>query len=160
MAQSTGSQSQTHMCAKSLQLSLTLCDPMGCSNPGPLSMGLSQQEYRSGLQCPLPWDLPGSGIKPTSVTSLVLASGFFTTRATWKAQRVRLTEQLSTQARLHIRIKLVGQPYKYAPFLCNATGGTQDHMRCHLAKKFKANCHQNFRSNYQFIGSMENRRTT
>ena len=139
---------------------LSLCDPVGCSTPGPLSMGLAQQEYCSGLQCPLPGDLPSSGIKPTSVTSPALAGEFFTTRATWEAQRVRLTGQLSTQACLHIKIRLVGQPYNYAPLLCNATDRTQDHMRCHLAKEFKAKCHQNFRSNYQFIGNMENRRTT
>ena len=32
-----------------------------------LSMGLSRQEYRSGLPCPLPGDLPNPGIKPASL---------------------------------------------------------------------------------------------
>ena len=32
----------------------------------PLSMGLSWQEYWSGLPFPSPWDLPNLGIKPES----------------------------------------------------------------------------------------------
>ena len=52
----------------------------------PLSMGFSWQEYWSGLPCPPPGDLPDSGIEPKSLTSPALASGFFTTSATWEAQ--------------------------------------------------------------------------
>ena len=40
--------------AKSLQLCPTLCDPMDCCPPAPLSMGWSRQEYWSGLPCPPP----------------------------------------------------------------------------------------------------------
>ena len=36
------------MHAKSLQLCLTLCNPMDCSCQAPLSMGFSRQEYWSG----------------------------------------------------------------------------------------------------------------
>ena len=50
----------------------------------PLSMGFSRQEYWSGLSC-LPGDLPHPGIEPRSLTSLALAGGFFTSRATWEA---------------------------------------------------------------------------
>ena len=46
----------------------------------PLSMGLSRQEYWSGLLCP-PKDLPDPGIQPGLFTSL--AGGFFTASATW-----------------------------------------------------------------------------
>jgi len=53
---------------------------------GPLSMGFPRQDYRSGLLCPFPGDLPDPGIKLTSLMSLVLASGFFTTSTTWEAQ--------------------------------------------------------------------------
>ena len=42
----------------------------------PLSMGLSRQEYWSGLPFSSPGDLPDLGIKPTSPA---LAGGFFTT---------------------------------------------------------------------------------
>ena len=46
----------------------------------------SRQEYWSGLPFPSPGDLPDPGIKPASLTSLVLAGGFFTTSAIGKAQ--------------------------------------------------------------------------
>ena len=48
-------------------------------------MGLSRQEFWSGLPFPTPGDLPNPGIKPTSLMSLALAEGFFTTSATWEA---------------------------------------------------------------------------
>ena len=38
----------------------------------PLSMGLSRQEYWSGLPCPPPGDLPDPGIKPTSCAAPAL----------------------------------------------------------------------------------------
>ena len=40
-----------HACrhARSFQSCPTLCDPMDCSPPAPLSMGFSRQEYWSGL---------------------------------------------------------------------------------------------------------------
>ena len=50
---------------------------MACQ--APLSMGLSQQEYWSGLPFPPPRDLPNPGIKLLSPVSPVLAGGFFTT---------------------------------------------------------------------------------
>ena len=53
----------------------------------PLPMGLSRQEYWSGLSCPPLGDLPDLGIKLTSFASPALAGGFFffflTTCATW-----------------------------------------------------------------------------
>ena len=73
------------MCAKSLQLCLTLCDSMDCSHQPPLSTGVSQQEYWSGLPCPPPGDFPKPGIEPMSLMSPELAGGFFTTSATWEA---------------------------------------------------------------------------
>ena len=50
----------------------------------PLSMGFSRQEYWIRLPCPAPGDLPNPGNKPTSLTSLALADGFFTTSTTWE----------------------------------------------------------------------------
>ena len=71
------------MRAKSLQLCLTLCDPM--DRQYPLSMEFSRQEYWSGLLCPPPWYLPDPGIEPPSLMSPELAGRFFTTGATWEA---------------------------------------------------------------------------
>ena len=48
-------------------------------------MGLSRQEYWSGLPCPPPGDLPDPGIKPMSLRSPALAGRFFITSATWEA---------------------------------------------------------------------------
>ena len=47
----------------------------------PLSMGFSRQD--TGVIPP--WDLPDPGIKPASLMSPALASGFFTTSTTWEA---------------------------------------------------------------------------
>ena len=47
-------------------------------------MGFSRQEYWSGLPFPSPGDLPNPGIKPTSLASPALASGFCTTAAPGK----------------------------------------------------------------------------
>ena len=53
-----------YVCAKSLQLCLTLCDPMDWFCQASLSMGFSRQEYWSGLPCPPSGDLPTQGSKP------------------------------------------------------------------------------------------------
>ena len=45
---------------------LTLCDPMDCSPQAPLSMGVSSQEYLSGLPFPPPGDHPNPGIEAWS----------------------------------------------------------------------------------------------
>ena len=57
------------------------------AHQAPLSMGFSRQEYWSGLPRPPLGDLPKPGVEPTTLMSLALVDGFFTTRATWKAQR-------------------------------------------------------------------------
>ena len=49
------------------------------------SMGLSRQEYWSGLPCPPPRDLPNTGIEPASLKSPALAGRLFTTSTTWKS---------------------------------------------------------------------------
>ena len=48
------------------QSCLTLYDPMDCQ--APLSMGILQEKYWSGLSCPLPGDLPNLGTEPRSPT--------------------------------------------------------------------------------------------
>ena len=55
------------------------------AHQAPLSMGLSQQEFCSGLPRPLPGDLPDPGIESISLMSPALADRFFTTGATWDA---------------------------------------------------------------------------
>ena len=65
------------VCAKSLQLCTTLCNPMDVTRQAPLSVGFSRQEYWSKLTFPPPGDLPNPGIKSASPA---LAGGFFTTK--------------------------------------------------------------------------------
>ena len=74
-----------HVRAKSFQPYLTLCDVLwtvACQVP--LSMGFSRKEYRIGLLCPPPGDLPDPGIEPTSLTLPALAGGFFTASTKWE----------------------------------------------------------------------------
>ena len=49
--------------------------PWAVAHQAPLSMGFSRQEYRSGLPCPPPGDLPDPGIQHASPT---LVGEFFT----------------------------------------------------------------------------------
>ena len=44
----------------------TLCDPLDCSPPAPLSKGFSRQGHCSGLPCPPPGDLPDPGLNSAS----------------------------------------------------------------------------------------------
>ena len=49
--------------------------PWATVHQAPLSVGLSQQEYWSGLPFSTPRDLPNPGIEPTSLASPALAGG-------------------------------------------------------------------------------------
>ena len=50
-----------------------------------LSMGFSRQEYRSGLPCPPPRNLPNPRTEPTSLKFPALGGRFFTTSVIWEA---------------------------------------------------------------------------
>ena len=78
----------------SVQLFVTLWT---VAHQAPVSLEFSRQEYRSGLPCPPPGDLPDPGIEHTSLKSPALADGFFTTSATWEAlrQEVRARNMLT-----------------------------------------------------------------
>ena len=60
-------------------------------------MGFSRQEYWSGLPFPPLGDLPDPGIELASSVSLALASGFFTTSATWEAPNLHNQAQIEVQ---------------------------------------------------------------
>ena len=47
-------------------------------------MGLSQQEYWSGLPFPSPGDLPYPGIEPVILMSPAFTGEFFTTSTSWE----------------------------------------------------------------------------
>ena len=56
-----------------------------------LSMGLSRQEYWSGLPCPPPGDLPEIQGWNLSLMSLALIGGFLTTSDTWEVESFKST---------------------------------------------------------------------
>ena len=58
--------------------------PWTVARQAPLSMGLSQQEYWSGLPFRSPGDLSDPGIKLMSPGSPALVGGFFTTEPSGK----------------------------------------------------------------------------
>ena len=60
------------VCAQSLQLCLTPCDPKDWSPPASSVHAISQQEYCSGLLCPPPGALPDPRMEPTSLVSSAL----------------------------------------------------------------------------------------
>ena len=68
----------TLVCAKSLQLYPTVCNPMDCSLLGSFVHGILQV-ILGGLPCPPPGLLPDPEIEPMSLSSPALVDGFFTT---------------------------------------------------------------------------------
>ena len=89
---------RTSVCAKSPQSCPTLCNPVDCSPPGPLPVGLSRQEYWSGLPCSPPGDCPNPGIKATPLMSPGLAGRFFTTSANWETPELKMLQFTSGYA--------------------------------------------------------------
>ena len=65
----------------SVQLFATL---RAIAHQASLFIGFFRQEYWSGLPCPSLGDPSSPGIELTSLMSPALASGFFTTSATWE----------------------------------------------------------------------------
>ena len=112
--------------AKLFQSDATLWDPM--DHRPPLFMGFCRQEYWSGLPFPPPGYLPYTGIKFVSLTSPVLAGGFFTTSTTWEALCILFTllnfpvvytkffrQLLSFLSAYYLQIEMILLPTFYLP---------------------------------------------
>ena len=65
---------------------LTLCYSKDCSPPGSSAHGIFQARILEQLATSFSRDVPDPRIKPVSLMSPALASGFFTTSAIWEAQ--------------------------------------------------------------------------
>ena len=65
-----------------------------------LSMGLSRQEYWSGLLFPSPGDLTNPGMEPTPPTSPALAGKLFTTESPGKPKIMVMDTQFCEQESL------------------------------------------------------------
>ena len=75
--------------------------PWTAAHQAPLSMGVSRQEYWSGLPCPPLGDLPNPGIEPASLMSPALAGRFFTTSTSREAHSTTVvTIETLSQAKL------------------------------------------------------------
>ena len=72
--------------AQSLACIRLFAAPWTVAHQPPLSMGLAQQTFWSGLPFPFPKDLPHPGIEPTSPEAPALASGFLITEPPGKRQ--------------------------------------------------------------------------
>ena len=73
------------------QSSPTVCDPMGWSQPGPLSVGFSRQECWNGLPCPPQGNLPDLGIEPGSPA---MQADSLPTKQLGKPQSQRISVQI------------------------------------------------------------------
>ena len=74
------------MCVLSHPVVPNFATPWTATLQAPLSMGISRQEYWSGLPCPSPGGLPKPGIELVPLRSPALAGRLFTISATRKAQ--------------------------------------------------------------------------
>ena len=78
-----------HMCihahAKSLQLCLTLCNPMDCNPPGSSVRGILQARIPEWAAVPSYRESSNPGTESASLMSPALAGRFFTTSTTWEA---------------------------------------------------------------------------
>ena len=73
----------------------TLCGPKVCNPPGSSAHGIFQASILEWVAISYSRDLPDPGIKPQSLTSPALASGFFTKSATWEAHVNTTVSQFS-----------------------------------------------------------------
>ena len=73
------------MCAQSLQSCLTLCDTMDCSSAGSPVYGILQARILEWVAISFSRGFSQPRDGTLSLKSPALASGFFTTRATWEA---------------------------------------------------------------------------
>ena len=78
LAESEGELKCLLMKVKLLSRVRLLAAPWTAAYQAPPPMGLSRQEYWSGLPCPPPGDLPDPGTEPASLTAPALAGRFFT----------------------------------------------------------------------------------
>ena len=82
------------VCAQSLQLCLTFCDPVDHSLPGSSLRRILQVWILEWVAMPSFRDLPSPGIEPAF---LALAGGFSTTSTTWEAQMIIEPENVGNE---------------------------------------------------------------
>ena len=68
--------------------------PSTVAHQDPLSMGVSRQEYWSGLSFPSPGGLPDAGIKLAFLVPSTLAGRFFTTEQSGKLEYLITSDEI------------------------------------------------------------------
>ena len=88
------------LCVHAQSLSHIQCfeTPWTVARQAPQSMGLSRQEYWSGLPFPTPVDLPDPGIEPAPLDSPALTGAFLTTVPPGKQLFVKIISACSHRA--------------------------------------------------------------
>ena len=81
------------VCPQSLSRVWLFRDPMDCTQQAPLAR-IFQARILERVAISSSRSLPDAGIEPASPASPALAGGFFTTRATWKAQSLNAHVEL------------------------------------------------------------------
>ena len=105
-------------------------------------MGISRQEYWSGLPCPSPGDLPDPRIEPASLMSPALAGGFFTTSATVFLKKIKIEQHDPAISLLGIhpeKMKTLIQKDTCTPMFSAAlfkTAKTWKHPKCPLTEEW------------------------
>ena len=89
-------------CSSHVRLFVTPCT---VAYRAPLSMGLSRQEYWSGLPVPSPGDLPNPGVKPGSPT---LQADFLPSEPPGKPRQLALKSLFSKLGSFSVPIKQKG----------------------------------------------------
>ena len=99
-----------------IYIHLILCGPMDCSLPGSSVHRIFQARILEWVATSYPRDLPDPGIKPVSLVSLALASGFFIISTTWEASYIYTHPQCNTT-----------QPLKKKIVICSNMDGLGGH---------------------------------
>ena len=123
-----------HAHAKSLQLCLTLCNPMDCNPPGSPVHGILQARIPEWVAIPSYRESSSPGIESASLMSPALAGWFFTTSTTWEAH-IYLHINL-----IHLEIKkslVNGLNFSVMPFISNLTRALEHFLEQFCYIKYK-----------------------
>ena len=123
-----------HAHAKSLQLCLTLCNPMDCNPPGSPVHGILQARIPEWVAIPSYRESSNPGIESASLMSPALAGWFFTTSTTWEAH-IYLHINL-----IHLEIKkslVNGLNFSVMPFISNFTRALEHSLEQFCYIKYK-----------------------
>ena len=97
------------MHAQSLSHVQLFVTPWTVAHQAPLSMGLSRQEYWSGLPFPPPGNLPDPGIKPLSLTLLDWQGGSLPLVPPGKSSNVKSKPKKALQEAQETQVRSLGQ---------------------------------------------------